>query len=596
MKGFDTMDANQKSVISNVYDELARNLNWSDGLVRISHPGHTREASQHAECHEGRTSADYYAVGSLLGRIDELQGMKILTELSKLQISDPQHPQYGGMRWYKEETVINDTNAAFFILMPLTTIRFLYPGSFPASQIGMLDTMMDAGLEWFAHECTDPILYYPNKIISDGALLLTLSRIRSHEIYYSKAVDFFEKWEAYTICRGWGWGENISMHYLPIILNALSLACKALKPAEAELKCKLQKQMDALLDYIRFQGPGELVPSIRSYNFDGKAEKSSFLWIIAGLRHNVMDEIKQDSIVNNWSLTAMISLLLFEESWNEPQTVQLETPRVRKEHIFDQSYSYTWVGQAGRLGSINQFPVIPGSYQWPTWGLGWQSFPVSFRIEGAQLGYLRWSVKENGGQRTHPARNKETYLSPALFGEEWYPDVQTQCAQAEHMLLVCRSMAGINNQAAELADEWVIHRFEGKILRMEDWVILQYKQAAVAIRALNGISYSQQERAAQGIHLKQVGESVYLRQVLYSGDETTLQHPRLEAAWAVLFLDNITDKAEILQRLEKVAIADISRPDGEVPRISYHEIRQLEMADDSCKVALTIDPFSMNKA
>src|SRR5690606_38053892 len=122
----------------------------------------------------------------------------ILRALAELQITDPTHPQYGGFRWYREETQINDTNAAFFIIMPLITLQLSHPEVISVSQLQVLKEMLTHASAWFSHECREPILYYPNKIISDGAMLLAISAIMQEEKYYQEGVQFFENWNGYT--------------------------------------------------------------------------------------------------------------------------------------------------------------------------------------------------------------------------------------------------------------------------------------------------------------------------------------------------------------------------------------------------------------
>lgn len=84
-----------------------------EGLVRYDWPGHTRQVSKLPYCHEARFSAGYYAYGTLLGRLDEQAGLEMLEAIAGLQFTDPEHPDYGGFLWYREESMIQDSNAAF---------------------------------------------------------------------------------------------------------------------------------------------------------------------------------------------------------------------------------------------------------------------------------------------------------------------------------------------------------------------------------------------------------------------------------------------------------------------------------------------------
>ena len=130
-----------------VYEHAARKLDgavWENGLVRTEAPGHTRGA-QFPVTHSGRTSSEYYVLGRVTGRLSEEQGLGILKALSALQITagidNPDAlprldagAQLGAFRWYLEEDRIWDTNAAFFICMPLLLHRMLLPDCFSAAE------------------------------------------------------------------------------------------------------------------------------------------------------------------------------------------------------------------------------------------------------------------------------------------------------------------------------------------------------------------------------------------------------------------------------------------------------------------------------
>src|SRR5690606_3734024 len=111
--------------------------------------------------------------------------------------SDAGSSGYGGFRWYREETRINDSNAAFFILMPLTVLRLLHPERIPAEHAPVLDEMMERALHWFMKECRQPSLYYPNKIMSDGALLLAIATVMGNDELRRAAIAFYSKWDDY---------------------------------------------------------------------------------------------------------------------------------------------------------------------------------------------------------------------------------------------------------------------------------------------------------------------------------------------------------------------------------------------------------------
>ena len=552
-----------------LFRDVTAGIEFTDGLAKQNGPGHTLEVAGLSCCHVGRLTADIYAAGIVAGEISEPQGIEMLRAIRLLQIDAPGDHQHGAFLWYREETRVRDTNAAFFTLVPLAILRLKYAELIPDPQGRLVDTMLRAGGEWFTRQCAEPSLYYPNKIMSDGALLIAIGSVLEHEAFYSAGGDFFERWLEYTERRGWGWGENISLGYLGVIFKALELACLALRPAETDLEVKLRGHMRALGEILRFHDGQEFVPTIRSYNFDGQVVRSSPLWRMVGV----------DSGAEEKSIGSLMNTVLFGDSVVIAEENRPPVPRTREVKVFDAATSYSWIGHNARLGSLTRFPVMPGSYQWPTWGLGWQSFPVSFSVAQEQVSFLRWSVIERGHHRFHPTEDKsKTYLDPALFGEKYYPEVTTRSSQSQSALVAVRAMVGVHNSASSIVDEWVVNRFVGELHDCQSkdarrWIVLQYASSAVMITALAGIDSLREGRESATIRVVQDVDKLRLQLVLFEGDETVVHHPRLEAAWCVVIIDEAP--GDVLDLVESVKITDESFSDHEVPRASYAEIREI---------------------
>ncbi|MBP1964910.1 hypothetical protein [Paenibacillus aceris] len=580
----------------NLWNQYGCKLRIEDGLVNAGKPGHTAEASKVMEAHDGRSTAAYYAVATVLGVPGESERMRILSALAELQLTDdPTSPQYGAFRWYREETRLNDSNAAFFILMPLVVLRLLGGDRIPEDQRALLDLMLERGASWFAHELKQPILYYSNKIVSDGALLLAISKICSLPEHEQTSIDFFNRWLDYTSHRGWGWGENLSLIYIQIIMNALRIAMISLQTSHTELRMKLSSVMDDLIDYVRFHGGCEFVPTIRSYNVEGNLHPKSLMWRISGV--DCDPETLSETLS---SLDGGVYYWLFEEKLQRAEPApELPAQRKRLERVMDDRYAHTWIGITGRIGSINRFPVVAGSYQWPTWGLGWQSYPVSLAVLGHQVSYLRWHVHDGEKERTHPASYASAYLGPALFQETWYPDVQLRSVQNDHVVLAVRSMSRLHNEACEIADEWVVPDWNGNTgvalgADGREWTILQYPDSAVLIAPLSGIRYGGQSRQLPQLQKVQDGNTLRLRQLLYTGETQLLQQARLESGWAIYYADGVRGFDEAASLAAGLRIDESSHKDGEVPREAYMEIRNTRLYEFEKQLAwLTLDPHQM---
>ncbi|PYI53440.1 hypothetical protein [Paenibacillus flagellatus] len=590
-----------RSLLERTYDRETERLAVEEGLIRLDRPGHTKEIAHLAHCREGRQTAHVYAFGTLLGRLGEAEGGEMLRALAKLQRTDRADPHYGGFRWYAEESNVNDTNAAFFIVRPLVLLRLWHPEAIPASHARIMDDMLAHAGEWFRRECLLPTLYYPNKIVSDGAMLLAVSAILGREEYVEAGIRFFERWEDYTERRGWGWGENMSVAYIAVIVISLQIAATVLDGRMHSLGARLRGRIEELYGMLRFHDGEEPVPAIRSYNFSGETVRPDPLWVAAGVRG--IRELDPGRL----TLNGLLLFLPFGDELAAGSRTSQETrqpvPRERTERIFDDSRAYSWIGRHTRLGSLNRFPVIPGSYQWPTWGLGWQSFPASFSVAGEQLSFVRWYVDLGDEVRTHPGESYRTsYLAPALFRESFFPDVQTRSAQAGNVLLTVRSMSGVHNRAAAIADEWVVHRYAGRPIAMttrsdgREWQVLPYPRATVALTALRGIPCGREERVPMRIAVEPEKGRLKLRQVLLerNGAAETVVHPRLEAGWAVVVLDGEASLDAVAAYLETVRIRDVDEPDGEVPRAAYAYVRDIRLSDSGGeRVRLQADPYGV---
>ncbi len=616
--GFDRAKTRVGTSVSELAEWFARaadGIEFDDGLARQNGPGHTVEAAPLSLCHPGRLTSDYYAAAAAAGVLDPVDGERMLRALEPLQVTEPGHPKLGCFRWYREESAVRDTNAAFFTLVPLATVRLCCPDRVPAAHVPLIDELLRRSAPWFSAECREPALYYPNKIVSDGALLLAIATILDDGELNSQAIAFFERWHDYTVRRGWGWGENISLGYQMVIFKALQLAIRALDASGAgagqrdrALRDALVAHMDELVAIARFHDGQEYVPTIRSYNFDGQVVRPSPVWELAGVG-------RRDD-VGARALGDIVANVLFGGRPLTDEPNRQPVPRVLEQRIFDTCVSYSWIGEHTRLGSLTEFPVMPGCYQWPTWGLGWQCFPVSFSVDHEQVGFLRWSVNERGKHRSHPTEDKATtYLDPALFGESWYPYVLTRCAQERSLLLAYRVMAGVHNQASEIRDEWVIPRYAGDVSELSDatgrdWVALRYCNATLLFTALAGVRFDPDgatpEVAGAGpagglavrhpvsIAVVRDRDTVRLEQRLYQGPEQVIHHPWMESVWCVIAIDGSGRETVLQGIVDAVRIDDRSYADREVPRAGSAEIRDIAVDDGRGQVVgLTIDPYTV---
>lgn len=580
-----------------IYEHAAGKLDglvWENGLVRSKGPGHTRGA-QCPVVHSGRLTAEMYVLGRATGRLCEAEGLTILKALSSLQtLDDAGNPdalpkidpgsQYGAFRWYQEEDRIWDTNAAFFICMPLIIHRLTLSECFSSAEIALMDEMLALAAHWFAHECDHAIYYYSNKILSDGAALSAIAQLTNSAPYLEKAQRFFEKWLDYTDRRGWGWGENTSLGYNDVILPALRVA--AMTIGNEHIAQRLEALIESQKRFFSFYDGHEVCPSIRTYNYEGLSERPSHVYNLSGVAGSGLDTLCDVS-----DLFCMFAEEMYFSD-DELKGERLPAPRFQKTRVFDEACSTSWYGQHGGIGSLNVFPVISGIDRNATWGLGWQSMPVSFVIYGEQTGYLRFYVNDGESVRAHPKRN---YLSPRLFSETMLPRVTTCSSQDGAMVISVRAIDRLHNRAQEIADEYYISRFKGRVDTLHVggrmFKVLRYDNATVIVSALNGMTYGSGRQTGTIEEVRGADHLLTLRQVFYAGDARTLLADRLEAAWLTIYKDEAMTDAALESYLSGLDISDTSFTDGEEPRDEWALIRKISVSDGTQHAVLICDPY-----
>ena len=527
-------------------------IELDNGMVRgYGHPHVTDIRHLDTTCGTIATAAHYFISRYLDQPID---GEKILEELIKLQDKDPASPTFGNFRWYREEYRIQDTNAAFFTMKHICQALFMCPEKIPAKEKEMLVPVLERVSQWFSKECKEYGYYYPNKIVSDGAMLMFIAVIRNEPKFLEEAYDFWNKWLDYTDAYGWGWGENTSKCYANVINNAFEIVLLCMDPASPTYARVLEKRRQ-LLDFIAYHGVYEITPSIRTYNHTGKPTNYGGLDALTSGKSAAEPDVA--SVLNadgKLSAGSISDLLLHAAA--PGYTPNPDQASFHKEHIFGKSDALTYKGKNIRLGTVTQFPVMCGCGEGVDpiiggWGLSWQSMPVSAVAVNHETSFLRYVAVADGEMHTHPAvglRDK------TLFPDENIIDSYTFGNQADNCSVVVRMVEHIANRASYFADEWYFQHFDGKVQTVGDWFVFNYGDCALALKSLNG-----------KLELIQNGENVRLVNKLYDGEDKFLVCRRFISCWAAVALDSTEDiegqLAKIPASAEKILDLRYSRED-----------------------------------
>jgi hypothetical protein len=312
----------------------------------------------------------------------------------------------------------------------------------------------------------------------------------------------------------------------------------------------------------------------------------------------------------NW----LSSLLLREAGENAHQRLERACSSTcqtaghqHTQRVFDDTAATTYIRNGFRLGTLNRLPVIPGCYQHPTWGLGWQSMPAAFLVEDLDYGYVQWETQlTDSDRRTHPAADFHNgYARPALFAEKWLPEVITSCAQDKRAAVVVRSMLRLSNVAAELTDQWRIPAFSGEcwldgrqvrgaqITETDGWLLLLYPHGAIALRPLQVLVCGEETVRTPLATVAWERDALLLRQSLYHGPAERLEQERVESGWAVVILPGTTDAQTAITELQRYSLAESWHADGELPRQSWQNIRTVRLTGPNTDVKIEVDPWRL---
>ena len=172
---------------------------------------------------------------------------------------------FGCFKWFVEEPAVYDTNASFFICTPLAAAFLCHREQLDAAEVQELQGIFRDVLPWFQRMARGPSLFYPNKCISDAAMLLAAGHVLDDAPARTAGRDFCHRYLDFCAARGTGWGEDHSPVYTTVIVE-MTLLVMALEAA-GPLYDKARRLTDAIVDWVAFHDGIDAVPAIRSYNF-----------------------------------------------------------------------------------------------------------------------------------------------------------------------------------------------------------------------------------------------------------------------------------------------------------------------------------------
>jgi hypothetical protein len=544
------------------------------------------------ETHSLPGTASYLFSRLLAGEKDP-DTRRMLAALSQHRETDPEAQTFGCLKWYLESPRVYDTNASFFVCTPLTGIWLACRDQLDEADVTELQNVFRAVLPWFSHMAESPSLFYPNKCISDAAMLLAAGHVLGDETVIAQGRAFCGRYLDYYRRRGTGWGEDHSPCYTKVILD-MTLLIMALE-REGEVYDGARQMTDAIMDWADFHDGHDAVPSIRGYNFTADMEKTYGIAILFGDEQ----EDPQKSLLG-------VLKKVTGYSW---QRRELAVPRQRRWRTFDEHFSTSYIGEHARLGTLSAYPLMPNTYMHDAWGLGWQSKPCSFMVHGKEYGILQWLTEDDEGvvRRHESGAGMHEWQSRHLFKRaSFHPEVSFVGHQEGPATIVFREIHRLHSPTTRLVDRWRLAKGAGRILvngaelqpgdeaPAGQWLVLDYGECAVAVRALtcrtpalpdedeNPQRRTQGNLAELPVRIEAGDDGVHLCLVLAEGQTGVLTEPLLFTGWCVVLLDSAEDVAGL-------SVEESFQDDGELPRTYGELIRTVTLRTPAHTLRLSRD-------
>ncbi len=544
------------------------------------------------ETHSIPATASYLLQSTVCGEKDP-DFEAILAAIATNCDTDPASPTYGCLKWFSEECAIADTNAAFFICLPLSLLYLLEGARLSPAELAALRRLFEGVAPWFGHMAASPSLFYPNKCLGDVAMLLATGRILADEALTARARSFCRRFLDYADARGMGWGEDHSPGYTTVIVEMLLFVM--LLEGSGELYQRARQLIDSLMEWVVFHDGCDAVPSIRGYNFDCQIE------ITYRLRELLAGQAPQDP-------TAPLSMLAAAVGYSyQPQP--LPVPRSSRRRTFDEHYSVSHIGPHARLGVLSHYPLMPNTYMHDEWGLGWQTKPAAFIVGREEYGVLEWVTEDDEGMVRHHqiATGFQEWHSRHLFKRlGFHPEVLFTGHQEGGAAIILREIRNLHSPTVQAVDRWRLAHSAGRVLiaatewdgqplaAPPDWLVLDYGCAAVALRPLKcrlpdvaSDDPNLQRRTAGEIvelspRLEQGARGTTISLPLIEGAAGVVTQPLLFSGWCVVLLDRPEDVAHL-------TVSERFDEDGELPRTYGELIRTVELTTPATRLKLVRD-------
>jgi|694.fasta_scaffold30552_3 hypothetical protein len=484
-------------------------VGWDEsvGLWKRSGAGHTKTLQGSATVHEGPTAAARLVAAGLDGQLDALPTGRVLAALESMQ--EVAGPRTGCFRWYHEEREIRDTNAAFFIGLPLVVLRAEFADRLAPADRVVLDRMLTRLRTWCDREAASPLPRYPNKHLGDLVCAWLLAEQLGGET--PELPDRLRAAARYWRDAEWGWGEHMSDIYARTCLDELAMLLLVSQRLPPDIRMAYEQLRDELLRINDLYAGGPRVPAIRSYAFSRGTKGGSY--------RDAVRPWKTDDLLTT-DLFQPLRGLADRLGWHAAAPAAAPAAERLEVACHGGSRAMAVIDGPLRLGAMSRYPIMDGIDQ-RTWGLSWQSFPVAAWHAAGDWCYLQWEAVEDGRRRAHPAETRAvSYHDNALSLQLDPPPVgQTFAVRHGSAFVVLRRMPRTSGGWQELIDRVRLTGRHGQVEELED----------AAGRRLR-LTYPAENGPPRRLTIRFLGlDQQLIPELTRDGDRTidwTVRHPR----------------------------------------------------------------------
>lgn len=559
-------------------------------LVKSGKP-HNQAIGHLAESHCLSHSANYLLEQAVRGAHDP-DTLAILKAIRPHRDTDPESPTHACFHFYAEDERVVDSNASFFICTPLAGWWLGFRHEMAPGVLQEVKDLFADVAPWFRKMAQGPSLFYPNKCISDAAMLLDAGHVMGDPGVTEEGRAFCRKYLGYWRRRGTGWGEDHSPVYIHVLLD-MTLLIMALEKS-GDLFEEARALTESLVAWVSFQGGFDGVPTIRGYNFEGvlKPEPKAVA-LLQGL-----------PVENPPAFLSVLKRITHYQA----RVPTLTPERQGRWRTFDHHHSTTWISPTMRLGTLSHYPLMPNSYMHDDWGLGWQSKPASFITGQEDYGTFQWLTEDDEGVlRQHEATHYHDWQSRPLFKRlSFHPEVIFASHQEKGAAILFREIHRLHSPVTRIVDRIRLAHGKAEILVggvawdrkpgtfPTQWLLLNYPDACWAVRPLScrvpdrPREDPNPQRRDRGrvlelpIQLEDTGRGTMISLVLHQGAGDTLTQNLLFSGWCVVALKRPAD-------LEGLRVSETFTDDGEIPRPHGELIRAVQLKSPFGSLGLTRD-------